>query len=63
MSIAAYFEQVVAEYVSARKRYQTERQVRALPREIQKDIGWPDTQERNLSRRISLGAWAGERSC
>ncbi|MBX3569165.1 MAG: hypothetical protein KF914_13970 [Rhizobiaceae bacterium] len=61
MSITTVFGRLAAEYANARNRYLTERQVRALPREIQKDIGWPDVYERNDMRRISLGAWAGER--
>jgi hypothetical protein len=46
MSIFSAISRLAAEYSEARARYLTERQVRALPAEIQKDIGWPDVYER-----------------
>ena len=60
MSIISAIGHLAAEYTAARSRYLTERQVRALPQEIQKDIGWPDTFDRNPTRH-RLGVWAGDR--
>ncbi|MBS3649598.1 hypothetical protein KEU06_13365 [Pseudaminobacter sp. 19-2017] len=50
MSIFSAISRLAAEYSEARVRYLTERQVRALPAEIQKDIGWPDVYERPRAR-------------
>jgi len=61
MSILSVISHLASEYSAARARYQTERQVSALPYEIQKDIGWPDASARRLSPRIPLGVWAGDR--
>jgi hypothetical protein len=57
MSIATYFGRFAAEFAAARNRYLTERQVRALPPEIQKDIGWPDVADRREFRRPGLGTY------
>jgi len=56
MSIATTIGRFAAELAAARDRYLTERQVRALPPEIQKDIGWPDVADRRESRRHVLGS-------
>lgn len=56
MSIISTIGHLAAEYTAARARYLTERQVRALPTEIQKDIGWPDSFDRAPAN-IRLGAW------
>ena len=50
MSIFSAISRLAAEYSEARARYLTERQVRSLPPEIQKDIGWPDAYERRPAR-------------
>lgn len=49
----------------ARARHQTERIMRSLPLEIQKDIGWPNTSEPlctpvQIGARNSLGLRAGQ---
>jgi hypothetical protein len=61
MSIFSAIGHLAHEYSVARTRYVTERQVRALPQEIQKDIGWPDATSREPSSRIAIGSWAGGR--
>jgi hypothetical protein len=60
MSVLAMIGRIATEFTAARTRYQTERQLRALPPEIQKDIGWPEPAD---SRKNSHGAgnWAGAR--
>lgn len=42
MSIIASISRIAMEYRQARSRASAERAVRALPPELQKDIGWPD---------------------
>ena len=42
MSILSSIGRIAAEFSAARARHQTERAIRALPPEIQKDIGWPE---------------------
>jgi hypothetical protein len=54
MSVFSQIARLAAEYSEARARYLTERQVRALPTEIQKDIGWPDVYERPRPRHTRL---------
>lgn len=44
MFILQRIGRMAAEYSKLRNRYLTERSVRALPLEVQKDIGWPDLQ-------------------
>jgi hypothetical protein len=61
MSILSTIGRFAAEYSAARNRFLTERQVRSLPFEIQKDIGWPDSYTRRDVTRSSLGAWAGSK--
>jgi len=61
MSVMSAIGRIAAEYNAARTRYLTERQVRALPFEIQKDIGWPDVQAPRVNARVPLGSWAGDR--
>ena len=41
MSLLSAISNIADEYRNARARYLTEREVGALPLEIQKDIGWP----------------------
>lgn len=37
--------QLANRYFAARNRYRTEMAIRALPFELQKDIGWPETDD------------------
>jgi hypothetical protein len=60
MSVFSAIGRLAAEYSAARARYLTERQLQALPFELQKDIGWPDAQRRPASR-TSVGSWSGDR--
>ncbi len=46
MSILTTLNRIATRYAEVRTRYLTELQVRALPPEIQKDIGWPGPQDR-----------------
>jgi hypothetical protein len=55
MSVMSALSHLVTEYRAARSRYLTERQVRSLPFEIQKDIGWPDA--RGTGSDSSLSSW------
>jgi hypothetical protein len=55
MSILSSIGRIAAEFKAARARHQTERTVRSLPIELQKDIGWPDAFEK------STGFWAGSK--
>jgi hypothetical protein len=59
MSVMSALSHLATEYRAARSRYLTERQVRSLPIEIQKDIGWPDAQVSRPVRSIALGSWSG----
>lgn len=59
MSVFSTIGRLAAEYSLARKRYLTERSVRSLPLEIQKDIGWPDIQPTRGVARLASGSWAG----
>jgi len=45
MSILSAISYIAGEYSRARTRYQTERLLRALPFEVQKDIGWPQVED------------------
>jgi len=45
MSILSAISHLAEEYSRARTRYQTERLLRALPFEVQKDIGWPQIED------------------
>ena len=56
MSILSNLSRFAADYKAARSRYLTERSIRTLPTEIQKDIGWPDAlAERRVPRRQRRG--------
>lgn len=59
MSILASIGRIAAEYSAARSRHRTERTIRALPIEIQKDIGWPDALDPRMGERHGAGTWAG----
>lgn len=45
MSILSSIGQIATRYSAARARYLTERSIRSLPPELQKDIGWPDVAD------------------
>ena len=58
MSLFSAIGHLAHEYKAARARYATERQLGALPFEIQKDIGWPPiTNSPSASK--GVGHWAG----
>lgn len=57
MSILSSIGRFAAEYRAARSRYLTEQSVRALPSEIQKDIGWPDSYRHNTTNKTVTGGW------
>ncbi len=50
MSIFTTIGRIAAEFGAARTRYITERQILSLPAELRKDIGWPDSYERETRR-------------
>jgi hypothetical protein len=57
MSILSTLSRIAHQYHDARARYLTERQINALPFEVQKDIGWPDAHETHHP--VGTGLWAG----
>lgn len=59
MFVISTIGRLAADYAAARNRRRTEKQIRSLPLEIQKDIGWPDLQPRRSVSPFTLGAWAG----
>ncbi|MER9894541.1 hypothetical protein NKJ40_21080 [Mesorhizobium sp. M0119] len=59
MSILSSIGRIATEFSEARARYQTERAIRALPIELQKDIGWPDAADAKTGTRYGVGSWAG----
>lgn len=55
MSLLSAISHIADEFRQTRARYLTEREIGSLPREIQKDIGWPADQ---TSRRLTINpAW------
>ena len=58
MSIMSSFGRMAHEYRAARARYRTERAVRELPLELQKDIGWPDAYDSRHARKLAPAQWA-----
>ncbi|HMM64227.1 MAG: hypothetical protein WA975_15340 [Mesorhizobium sp.] len=54
MSILSSIGRIATEFSLARTRLRTERALRALPLELQKDIGWPEAGD----ERVCLGAGA-----
>jgi hypothetical protein len=59
MSILSSIGRFATEFSAARARYQTERAIRALPIELQKDIGWPEAADAKTGVRNGVGSWAG----
>jgi len=58
MTILSTIGRIATELGAARSRYLTERAIRALPAEVQKDIGWPDVAS-NTAHAAGVGSWAG----
>jgi hypothetical protein len=59
MSILSSIGRIATEFSAARTRYRTERAIRALPPELQKDIGWPEAADIAAGARKGVGTWAG----
>jgi hypothetical protein len=59
MSILSSIGRIATEFSAARARYQTERAIRSLPIELQKDIGWPEATDTKTGTRYGVGTWAG----
>jgi hypothetical protein len=59
MSILSSIGRIATEFTAARARYRTERAIRSLPIELQKDIGWPEAADSNTMARQGVGSWAG----
>jgi len=57
MSILSTLSRIAHEYHDARARYLTERQINALPFEVQKDIGWPDAYKNHHP--VANAFWTG----
>ena len=61
MSILLSIGRIATEFKAARSRYQTERAIRSLPVELQKDIGWPEAADNRASGPLGVGSWAGSK--
>jgi len=61
MSVFSAISRFAADYSAARSRYHTERMLGALPLEIQKDIGWPLTEDPREIKRASFTFRAGRK--
>jgi hypothetical protein len=59
MSILSSIGRLATEFSAARARFQTERAIRSLPIELQKDIGWPEAADTKTGARHGVGSWAG----
>lgn len=59
MSILLSIGRLASEYNAARTRYQTERAIRSLPIELQKDIGWPEITDCTNRDQHGAGSWTG----
>lgn len=53
MSILSTIGRFAAEFSAARARHQTERTIRSLPVELQKDIGWPDAFDKTTATAVA----------
>ncbi|WP_269929695.1 hypothetical protein [Aminobacter sp. HY435] len=51
MSILSTIGRLASEFSAARSRYHTERSIRSLPFELQKDIGWPEAFDSKTGHR------------
>ena len=64
MSILSSIGRIASEFSAARARYQTERSIRSLPIELQKDIGWPDASDTKTGTATALAPGREQnRSC
>lgn len=61
MSIISSINRIAADFSAARARHLTERSIRSLPIELQKDIGWPDVTRTETGYRVGVGSWAGSK--
>jgi hypothetical protein len=61
MSIFSSIGRMASDYRAARTRYRTERAIRALPIELQKDIGWPEPDDMEKCFPYGIGSWAGSK--
>ena len=59
MSIISTISHYAHEFTAARTRYLTERTIRSLPFELQKDIGWPEVPGSRAASNLGVGSWAG----
>lgn len=57
MTILSSLSRFAADYRAARARQETERSIRSLPAEIQKDIGWPEAYRHNTVNKVVTGGW------
>lgn len=60
MSIYSALSHFAEEWRAARAEARTYHIIGSLPREVQKDIGWPDGQ-RTRNHPLGLGSWAGDK--
>lgn len=61
MSILSTLGRLAADFSAARARHHAERTIRALPIELQKDIGWPDILQKPSDHRFGVGSWTGSK--
>lgn len=59
MSVLSSLGRLAEHYNAARLRYRTERAIRSLPLEVQKDIGWPELAERARHNQAGASLWSG----
>lgn len=59
MSLLSSIGRIASEFSAARARHHTERSIRSLPIELQKDIGWPEAADSDNAFRPGVGSWAG----
>lgn len=59
MSIISVIGRIASDFSAARARYQTERAIRSLPAELQKDIGWPETVDSHTGYGRGVGPRTG----
>jgi len=55
MSVFRRIDRYIADFRHERELARNERMIRALPPEVQKDIGWPDIHEESRSRIVYSG--------
>jgi len=57
MSIMSRFNRFAENYRAARAAAKTEASIRALPLELQRDIGWPHAYRHNTVNKVVAGDW------